>query len=451
MFDQLTKRLSSTFSKLTGGGSLSESQVEEALKEIRRGLLEADVHYRVAKDLCEQVRQKSVGQRVWEKLSPGHQVVQLFHEELVASLGVEGGGSLSFAGLPPVVILVAGLQGSGKTTFCAKLALYLTKKERKTVGLIPADCARPAAKEQLKKLGDRVSVPVFDSELNRGAPQVCQAGLAWARAQFFDVVIVDTAGRQQIDQALMQELKEVESVLNPSHRFLVLDAMIGSQGLDVARTFNEQVRLTGLVMSKLDGDTRGGAALSARMVTGVPLVFAGVGEKPEDLELFHPDRMARRILGMGDVLTLVEKAREHISEADAAASASKMMDGSFTLEDFRDQLRQLQKLGPLEGVLKMLPGMGGALEKLQGAQPERELKRVEAIINSMTSQERADHGIMNGSRKIRVAKGSGTSVPEINRLLKQFIEMQRMMKQFKKMGMMKKLASLPQWGKKPTL
>lgn len=451
MFDQLTKRLTGAFKQFTGGGTLSEAQVDEGLKEIRRSLLEADVHFKVAREICDNVRSKAIGQKIWEKLSPGHQVVQIFQEELVETLGGKAQTAASFDGLPPVVVLVAGLQGSGKTTFCSKLALHLKKKLKKSVGLVPADCARPAAKEQLKTLGSRVDVPVFDSPLEAGAVAVVQQGLAWAKAQFFDVVIVDTAGRQQVEESLMDELVQVHKTLNPQHCFLVLDAMIGSQGLEVAKTFHEKVPLSGLVLSKLDGDTRGGVALSARKVTGVPLVFAGVGEKPEDLEAFLPDRMAGRILGMGDVLTLVEKARESISEADAMESAEKMMSGQFTLEDFRDQLKQLQKLGPLEGVLKLLPGMGGAMEQIQKAQPEKEMKRVEAIINSMTQEERRNHGILNGSRKVRISKGSGTSVPEINRLLKQFVEMQKMMKQFKKMGMMKKLASFSQWGKKPSL
>lgn len=451
MFDQLTKRLTGAFKQFTGGGTLSEAQVDEGLKEIRRSLLEADVHFRVAREICDNVRNNAIGQKVWEKLSPGNQVVQIFHEELIQVLGGKEQHATSFDGLPPVVVLVAGLQGSGKTTFCSKLALHLKKKHRKSVGLLPADCARPAAKEQLKTLGSRVEVPVFDSPLEKGALEVTKLGLDWAKQQFLDVIIVDTAGRQQVEESLMSELQQVHVLLKPQHCFLVLDAMIGSQGLDVAKTFHEKVPLTGLVLSKLDGDTRGGVALSARKITGVPLVFAGVGEKPEDLEAFFPDRMASRILGMGDVLTLVEKARESISEQDAMQSAEKMMSGAFTLEDFRDQLRQIQKLGPLEGILKLMPGMGGAMEQIQKAQPEKEMKRVEAIINSMTNEERRNHGVLNGSRKLRISKGSGTSVPEINRLLKQFVEMQKMMKQFKKMGMMKKLASFSQWGKKPGL
>ncbi|MEW6058120.1 MAG: signal recognition particle protein, partial [Bdellovibrionota bacterium] len=392
MFDRLTERLTGTFRKLSGGGGLNESQVDEGLKEIRRSLLEADVHFKVARELCDKIREHAVGQKVWESLSPGQQVVQIFHDQLVEVLGGKDQKLPEFTGKPPVVILIAGLQGSGKTTFCAKLGLYLSKKLHKTVGILPADCARPAAKEQLLVLAKRVGLQAFDSPIEKGAVEVAKQGLAWAQSQFFDVLIVDTAGRQQIDQDLMDELGQVGQVLNPQERFLVLDAMIGSQGLDVAKTFHEKVGLTGLILAKLDGDSRGGVALSARSVTGVPIYFAGVGEKPEDLEAFHPPRMATRILGMGDVLTLIEKAQETITEEEAMGSAEKMMQGQFTLEDFLDHLKRIQNMGPLEGLLKLIPGMGQAMKQLQGVEPEKEMKRIEAMINSMTPLERRNHG-----------------------------------------------------------
>lgn len=442
MFDKLTERLTTTFQKLSGGGGLSEAQVEEGLKEIRRSLLEADVHFKVARELCDKIKEKAIGQKVWESLSPGQQVVQIFHDELVEILGGKEEKLPTFAGKPPVVVLIAGLQGSGKTTFSAKLGLYLKKKMRKSVGILPADCARPAAKQQLMVLGQRVEVPVFDSPIEKGAVEVARQGMAWAAGQFFDVLIVDTAGRQQIDQELMDELNQVEQVLHPQEKFLVLDSMIGSQGLEVAKTFHEKINLTGLILAKLDGDSRGGVALSARSVTGVPIYFAGVGEKPEDLEPFHPPRMGQRILGMGDVMTLVEKARENISEEDAMESAQKMMDGQFTLEDFLAQMKMLQNMGPLESILKMIPGMGGALKQVQGVDPEKEMKKVEAIINSMTKQERRNHGLLNGSRRERIAKGSGTTVTEINRFIKQFVETQKMMKQFRKLGLFKGMKAM---------
>jgi signal recognition particle subunit SRP54 len=450
MFDSLTTRLKDSFKKLSGGGTLTEAHVDEAMKDIRRSLLEADVHFKVAKEICEQVRQKAIGLEVWKKLSPGQQVVQLFHEELVTALGgahdEKLAKTLEFSGLPPVVVLVMGLQGSGKTTFTAKLALHLKKKLKKSVGILPADCARPAAKLQLMTLAKKIEVPAFDSPLEKGAVAVAAEGLAWAKKEFFDVLIVDTAGRQQVDDELMVELEQVKGALNPQERILVLDSMIGSQGLDVAKAFHQRAGVTGLVLSKLDGDARGGVALSARAVTGVPIYFASLGEKTEDLEIFHPDRMAQRVLGMGDVLTLIEKAREVVTEEDAAEQAQKMMSGAFTLEDFLNQMKTLQSMGPLEGLMKMIPGMGDAMSQLpKGIDPQKEMKRTEAMIQSMTPQERRNPDILNGRRRLRIAQGSGTQVADLNRFLKQFQQTQKMMKQFGKlgaMGKMKNLASL---------
>lgn len=442
MFDQLTQRLNQAFKKLSGSGVLSESQVEEGLKEIRRSLLEADVHFKVAKEVCDKVKIKAIGGKVWEKLSAGQQVVQIFHEELIDLLGGKDQRPPEFAGSSPVVVLVAGLQGSGKTTFTAKLALHIKKKLHKTVGILPADCARPAAKKQLQILAEKVSVPCFDSAIETGAAQVVRVGLQWAKSQFFDVLIVDTAGRQQVDDNLMNELSEVEAILQPKEKFLVLDSMIGSQGLEVAQSFNEKIKLTGLILTKLDGDSRGGVALSARSVTGLPICFVGVGEKMEDFEPFFPDRMSSRILGMGDVLTLIEKAQESITEEEAMDSTQKMMEGSFSLEDFRDHMRRIKSMGPLEGLLKMMPGMSQAMDKMKDVDPSKELKRVEAIIGSMTVHERQNHAILNGRRKERISRGSGVAVSEINRFLKQFVEMQKMMKQFSKLGFGKKLMGM---------
>ena len=448
MFDQLTTRLKDSFKKIGGGAVLTEAHIDEAMKDIRRSLLEADVHFKVVKELCDNVKQKAIGEKVWEKLSPAQLVVKIFHEELVSVLGGAHDEktlkALEFAGAPPVVILIMGLQGSGKTTFCAKLALHIQKKLRKTVGILPADCARPAAKDQLLTLARRIEIPAFDSPIEKGALEVAKEGMAWARKEFFDVLIVDTAGRQQIDEALMTELTEVNEFLNAKEKVLVLDAMIGSQGLEVARTFHEKAGLTGLVLSKLDGDARGGVSLSARKVTGVPIYFASLGEKPEDLEVFHPDRMATRVLGMGDVMTLIEKAKEAISEEDAMNATEKMFSGQFGLMDFLNQMKTIQKMGPLEGLMKMIPGMGDALSQMpKGVDPQKEMKRVEAMILSMTNEERRNPDVLNGSRRARIAKGSGTTVAELNRFLKQFQETQKMMKRFKgmaSMGNMKKLA-----------
>ncbi len=464
MFDHLTERLSKVIQKLSHGGFLTQAQVEEALKEIRKSLLEADVHFRVAKEICEKVQAQAVGEKILEKLSPGQQVIQIFHEKLIELLGGVGPENLrdanptrypenlrdanstrynendseqvpQFSGLPPVVVLVVGLQGSGKTTFCAKLASFLVRKQKKTVGLLPLDCARPAAKEQLEILAQKSQVPCFDSPLEKGSRKIAQLGLDWAGKMFFDVLIVDTAGRQQVDDELMDELSQISKILNPQQKFLVLDAMLGTQGLDVAKIFHEKIQLTGLSLSKLDSDARGGVALSARKITGVPIVFVGTGEKIEDLESFYPSRMANRILGMGDVLTLIEKTKESISEEDAVQASKKMFSGDFTLEDFREHLRRLKNMGPLEGFLKLIPGMGSALKQLENVQPEKELKRIEAMVNSMTNQERKNPSILNGGRKVRISRGSGIGVPEINRFLKQFSQMQEMMNKFKKMGM----------------
>ena len=440
MFDNLTKRITGALKKLTGSGVLNEVHVEEALKEVRRSLLEADVHFKVAKEICDHVKEKAVGAQIWKNLSAGQQVVQIFNDELVEVLGGKNALKADFNGKAPVVVLIAGLQGSGKTTFCSKLALYLKKKEKKSVGILPADCARPAAKEQLMTLAKRIDVPAYDSPIGKGAIQVVKEGLKWSQSQFFDILIVDTAGRQQVDEELMVELKNVEAVLQPKHKFLVVDAMIGSQGLEVATTFHQKITLTGLVLSKLDGDARGGIALSARSVTGVPIAFASIGEKPEDLEAFFPDRMASRILGMGDVMGLVEKARDALSEEEALSSAQKMFGGGgFSLEDFRDQLKMIKRLGPLEGLMKMIPGMGQAIDQVKGVDAEKEMTKVEAIISSMTKKERRNPDLLNGSRRLRIANGSGTQVSDINRFIRQFLEMQKMMKKFSKMGMLSKM------------
>ncbi len=435
MFDHLTNRLSTAFKKFGVGTKLTEAQVEEGLKEIRRSLLEADVHFMVAKELCNRVRDKAIGAKIWESLSASNQVVQIFQDELIEILGGTSVQLPEFRAAPPAAVLIMGLQGSGKTTFSAKLALFIKTKLKKTVGIVPADCARPAAKKQLQVLGASIGVPVFDSPLELGSVGVLEAAQVWAKRELFDIMIVDTAGRQQVEESLMQELQALADVAQPIERFLVLDAMLGSQGLEVAKAFHEKVPATALVLSKVDGDARGGVALSAKFVTQVPLVFASTGEKPQDLEPFYPERMASRIIGMGDVLTLIDKAKEHISEEDALKATTKMMDGGFTLDDFLHQMKMIQNMGPLEGLLKLIPGMGQALDQVKNVNPEKEFKRIEAMIQSMTPAERHDVGILNGSRRARIARGAGVQVSDINKFIKQFLDMQRMMKQFKKMGM----------------
>ncbi len=425
MFDSLSDRLNDAFSRLRGKGRLSESDVNDALRDVRIALLEADVNVSVVKSMLGRVKERAVGSEVTKSLTPGQQVIKIVHEELITTLGAEE-APLVRPAAPPLVILMVGLQGSGKTTTAAKLAKHLKDKGRRPL-LVAADLQRPAAIDQLESLGHRIDVPVFVDRKTK-APKLVKAALKQARSDGANVVIVDTAGRLQVDQDLMKELAAIRKVANPEEVLLVLDAMTGQEAVNVANGFLEYTDLTGLVLTKLDGDARGGAAISAREVTGQPIKFVGVGEGIDELDVFYPERMASRILGMGDVLSLIEKAETIYDEQEAEKAAAKMLDASFNLEDFLEQFQQIKKMGPLQQLVGMLPGAGSALRDVEI--DDRQLGRVEAIIRSMTPAERRDPKLINGSRKRRIAKGSGTRPQDVNVLLKQFSETQKMMKAF---------------------
>ncbi len=423
MFSALTDKLEDAFRKLRGLGKISESNVADALREIRLALLEADVDFKVAKDLVESVKARALGEDVLRNVSPGQQIVKIFHDELVKLLG---GGAQELDLSPPQRILLAGLNGAGKTTTSAKLAAWLKKQGRRPL-LVALDLYRPAAITQLQVLGQQLGVPVFapaagETDVVRSA----KAALAWLDQQGAGIAIFDTAGRQEVDEALLAELKAVRDLVQPRETLLVADAATGQQAVSVATKFHEAIGITGLIMSKLDGDARGGALLSMRQVTGCPVKFIGVGEKTDQLEVFHPDRMAQRILGMGDVVSLVEKAAQEIDEKEAMSMMRRLEQNKFDFNDFLGQLRFMKKLGPLEGLLGMIPGMG-KLKGLPGVDDKR-MKHVEAIILSMTPKERARPEILNGSRRKRIAKGAGRPVVELNQLLKQFEMMRKLMK-----------------------
>ncbi len=434
MFDTLSEKLDAVFTRLRGHGRLSEENIQEALREVRLVLLEADVHFRVVKDFIAAVRERAVGQEVLKSLTPAQQVIKVVREELARLMGEGVDNALDLAARPPVSIMLCGLQGAGKTTTCGKLAARLRREKRNPL-LVPADVYRPAAIEQLKTLGRQLDVAVFDSRPGQDPVAICEAAHRHAELNGFDTLILDTAGRLHIDQELMAELERIKQSLSPREILLVADAMTGQDAVNVAQSFDERLGLTGVILSKLDGDARGGAALSIRAVTGKPIKLVGLGEKLDALETFHPDRMAQRILGMGDVLTLIEKAQQAVDLDKAAEMEKRLRREGFSLEDFRDQLQMVKKMGSMESVLKLIPGAGKALRQAGDMQlPEREMKRVEAIINSMTPTERRDHRVLNGSRRLRIAKGSGTTVAEVNKLLKKFTETQKMMKQLQKMG-----------------
>ena len=432
MFDRLTDRLAAVFRRLRGHGTLTEENIAEALREVRLALLEADVHFKVVKEFLERVRSRAVGQDVLRSLTPGQQVVKVVHEELTALMG-GGRAPLSLTGSPPVAVLLVGLQGSGKTTTAGKLARLLLREGRRPL-LVAADLKRPAALEQLRTVGAAVGVPVAADAGAASALAATTAAAARAASAGQDVLLVDTAGRLHIDEPLMAELAALKAALRPAEVLLVADAMTGQDAVNSAAAFHRAVGLTGVILTKLDGDARGGAALSIRAVTGAPIKFVGVGEKPEALEPFHPDRIASRILGMGDILSLVERAEASVQKAEAAALAAKLRRERFTLEDFRTQLGQVKAMGPLSEVLGMLPGLGQVLAKAGGDGEERALRRMEAILNSMTPREREDPALLNGSRRRRIAAGSGTSVAEVNRLLRQFVQTQKVMRQLMKQG-----------------
>jgi signal recognition particle subunit SRP54 len=434
MFDALSDRLQATLGDLRGRGRLDEEAISRAMREIRLALLEADVNFRVVKEFVAAVRERALGQDVLKSLTPGQQVVKIVHEELTALMG-SGDSRLVFAPRPPTVILLAGLQGSGKTTTAAKLALLL-RKEGKKPGLVAADLQRPAAITQLEQLGRQIQVPVFSAERSDPVAAVKQ-GLEQAREQGLDTVILDTAGRLHVDEALMDELAAVRREARPHDVLLVLDAMTGQEAVNVAEAFSERVAFDGVVMTKLDGDARGGAALSVKAVTGKPIKLVSVGEKLDQLEYFHPDRMASRILGMGDVLTLIERAEAAAGEDEQAELEARLRQGQFTFDDFLASYRMLRRMGPLQGLLKMIPGVGKQLEGVDV--DEKDMARVEAIVLSMTPQERRAPRMIDGSRRRRIAAGSGTSVEQVNQLLEARKQMEKMMKQLGK----GKMPSLP--------
>ncbi|HEU4320673.1 MAG TPA: signal recognition particle protein [Acidimicrobiia bacterium] len=424
MFDTLTQRFEGVFATLRGKGKLSEKDIDAALREVRLALLEADVNVTVVKTFLASVKERAMGEDVSKSITPGQQVIKIVHEELVKTLGSENAGLVKTS--PPLVILMVGLQGSGKTTTAGKLALHL-KRQGKRPLLVAADLQRPAAIDQLETLGQSVDVPVVVDRKGK-APKLAKTALKEAANTGRDVVIIDTAGRLQIDDTLMKELAAVRKAATPDEVLLVVDAMTGQDAVNVASGFQDQIGLTGIVLSKLDGDARGGAAISVREVTGAPVKFAGVGEALGDLEPFHPERMASRILGMGDVLTLIEKAESAFDEEAAERAAKKLQKGDFTLEDFLSQFQAMKSMGPLKDILAMLPGSGSLLREVDV--DDRDLKRVEAIIQSMTPEERRTPKIISGSRKRRIASGSGSTPQDVNRVLKQFADAQKMMKTF---------------------
>ena len=435
MFESLTDKLQSVFDRLATKGKLTETDVNAAMREVRLALLEADVNYKVVKDFVERVKARAVGVEVMQSLTPAQQVVKIVHEELIELLGKPA--PLNTSGQPPHVIMLVGLQGAGKTTMASKLALRLKKGGQRPL-LVAADIYRPAAIKQLEVLGAQIDVPVYSAGTQTPASTIAKDALKQAREKAFNVVIIDTAGRLQIDDALMQELEQVRMVARPADILLVVDAMTGQEAVNVAEGFNTRVPLTGLIMTKIDGDARGGAALSVREVTGVPIKFLGTGEKLPDLEPFDAERLAGRILGMGDVLTLIERAQENISEADAAAMEKRLVEGQFDFEDFLDQLKQVKRLGPITDILGMIPGMNRMVKDIDPMLAQDSLKKTEAIISSMTVHERRNPDVLNASRRRRIASGSGTTVQDVNQLVKQFREMQKMMKQLGIMGKGKK-------------
>lgn len=433
MFESLSDRLQTVFQKLSGKGILTEDDVREAMKQVRIALLEADVNLKTVKEFVSAVTEQAIGEEVTKSLSPAQQVIKIVNQELINLLGNEN-VPLAESKSGPTVLMLVGLQGAGKTTLAAKLALFLRKKNKRPL-LVAADVYRPAAITQLQSLGKQLNIQVYAEGTQARPADIARNALEKAKAEGYNYVIVDTAGRLQIDEPLMIELQEIVDAVNPSERLLVVDAMIGQEAVRVANEFNSRVKLSGVVMTKIDGDARGGAALSVRSVTGVPIKFLSTGEKVDanTLEPFYPERLASRILGMGDMLSLIERAEQIYDEAEAKKMQKKLMKGSFDFEDFLSSMQQMRKLGPLQDILKMIPGMG-QLGKIDELVSEKEMKRIEAMIFSMTPQERRNPDIIKGRRRERIAKGSGTEINEVNQLIKQFREMQRMMKQAGKGG-----------------
>jgi signal recognition particle subunit SRP54 len=427
MFDALSDRLRKTLGALTGHGRVSEADVDAAMREVRLALLEADVNFKVVKDFVARVRERATGVEILESLTAGQQVVKIVNEELVGLLSA-GDRTFHLTGNPAVILLV-GLQGSGKTTSAAKLARHLHKQGRRPL-LVAADPYRPAAADQLETLGKSIDIPVYRAPVGVDVLGIARGGMDAARKQVRDTVILDTAGRLTIDAPLMKEIADLANAFKASETLLVVDAMTGQEAVNVAEAFHAAVPITGLVLTKIDGDARGGAALSISAVTGLPVKFLGTGEKTDALEPFHPDRLASRILGMGDVLTLVERAQEHFDEKQAAKMAEKLRKNSFTLQDMLDQMEQVRKMGPMGQIMEMIPGMGSYAKQAQDSVDRGDMKRAEAIIKSMTPIERSDPNVLNAARRRRIARGSGTRLQDVNQLIKQFSELQKVMKQF---------------------
>ncbi len=438
MFDDLSRKLDAALKRLRGQGKISGENVAETLREVRRVLLDADVNYKVARDFVEGVLRRASGREVLESITPGQQIVKIIHDELVTLLGTSS-ADIAVAPMPPTVVLVAGLQGSGKTTFCAKLAVHLRKQGRHPL-LVAADIHRPAAVDQLVALGGTISIPVFTVQ-GAGAVAIAQEGVEHGRLNARDVVIVDTAGRLHVDEDMMREVEAIKAAIRPHEILFVVDAMTGQDAVNTAQAFHERLGFDGAVLTKMDGDARGGAALSLRATVGKPIKFIGVGEKPEALERFHPDRMASRILGMGDIVTLVEKAQDRIDGDRAVQLERKLRQSQFTFEDFLEQMQEVRSMGPLDQLVGMIPGMQRLPQNV--ALDESALTRIEAIIRSMTPEERQRPQVINGSRRKRIAAGSGTTVQDVNRLLKQFEQMQKMMKALGKGGKSRRGMRLP--------
>jgi signal recognition particle subunit SRP54 len=438
MFEGISEKLGSTLKKIRGYGKLSENNIQDALREVRLSLLEADVNFKVVRDFIESVRSRALGQEVLQSLTPGQQFIKVVYEELVRVLG-EKSSELNLRATPPVGMMLVGLQGSGKTTTAAKLAKFLKEKYKRKPYLVPADIYRPAAIDQLKVLAEQAGVGLYDTQPGRDPVDICKDAKSAAIYGGYDVLIIDTAGRLHIDEELMAELQRIKAEINPHEILLVADAMTGQDAVNISAKFNEVLDIDGVILTKMDGDARGGSALSIKAVTGKPIKFFGTGEKLDALEVFHPERIASRILGMGDVLTFIEKAQAAFEEKKAEEMARKLLKNDFSLEDFKEAMLAMRKLGSLENMVEMIPGMKQVAKNPKALEmAEKEIKKIIAIIDSMTPKERRDHTILNGSRRKRIARGSGTKVEDVNRMIKNYIEMRNMMKNMGKMGKLAK-------------
>jgi signal recognition particle subunit SRP54 len=442
MFESLTDNLELTFKRLRGQGKITEKNIDDALRDLRLALLEADVHIKVVKNFLDSVKARSMGQEVLQSLTPEQQFIKIVRDEMVTMLGGDY-RELDLKAAPPVVIMLVGLQGSGKTTTLAKLARYLKKEKQRSPYLVPADVYRPAAIEQLKVLGRELELPVYDSDPATSPVRICQHALDEAKKKFCDVLLIDTAGRLHIDEELMQELSAIKDAVRPHQILFVADSMTGQDAVNQAMGFDGKLGLSGIILTKLDGDARGGAALSIREMVGKPILFSGIGEKLDALEPFYPDRLASRILGMGDVLSLIDKVQQNVEQKEAQRLEQAFQKQQFTLEEFQIQLQQIKRMGSMGSLLDMIPGGKKLASQVDADKAEQELKRVEAIINSMTLQERRNPALLNGSRRRRIAQGSGTTVTDINRLMKQFMEMKKMMQRVSKGGMRSLLSRMP--------